>query len=168
MIHTRAARSLSAYLDEELSPSEMRAMAAHVAGCSSCREELAALRRVKSLLGRLPEVAPPPGLLQAVRAQAEARRSPSDAIWETLRAAFRRPAAAAVAAMVVVLLIVLPLLKGRLDRLQAADIGVDLYLREHAVIAASDPFVDPAYLGLLIGDANLALAGARRLPGEGP
>jgi len=58
--------------------------------------------------------------------------------------------------------------KGRIDRLQAADIGVDLYVREHALQSVVDPFVDRAYLGLLIGDANLALAGARRTPGEEP
>lgn len=168
MIHTRAARALSAYLDQELSPSEMRAVAAHIAECPACREELAALRGIKDLLGRLPEVEPPAGMWAAVRARTAVPRHPSATILETLRAAFRRPAAAAVAAMVIVLLIVLPLLKGRLDRLQAADIGVDLYVREHAVLAASDPFVDRAYLGLLIGDANLALAGARRLPGESP
>jgi anti-sigma factor RsiW len=168
MNHARAVRQLSAYLDEELSPSEMRAVAAHVAGCEACRDELAALRRVKDLLGRLPEVEPPAELWAGVRARAERTRHPASAVLEMLRGAFRRPAAAAVAAMVVLILAAAPLVKGRLDRLQAADIGVDLYVREHAVRAAADPFVDRAYLGLLIGDANLALAGARRVPGEGP
>lgn len=167
MNHARAARQLSAYLDEELSPSEIRAVHAHVAGCEACRDELAALRQVKDLLGRLPEMEPPADLWSGVRARAERAHHPA-AVLETLRAAFRRPAAAAVAAMVVLILVAAPLVKGRLDRLQAADIGVDLYVREHAVQAAADPFVDRAYLGLLIGDANLALAGARRVPGEGP
>jgi hypothetical protein len=87
---------------------------------------------------------------------------------ETMRAAFRRPAYAAAAAMLVLILIAVPLVKGRIDRLQAADIGVDIYVREHALVSSADPFVDRAYVGLLVGDANLALAGARRTLGEEP
>jgi anti-sigma factor RsiW len=168
MIHARAARHLSAYLDGELAPAERRAIEAHLAVCAACREELDALAQVKRLLGRLPEVEPPAGLWASLRARAVAPAHPAASLLEALRAAFRRPAAAAVAAMVVVILVVAPLVKGRLDRLQAAAVGVDLYVREHAVLAATDPFVDRAYLGLLIGDANVALAGARRVPGESP
>jgi hypothetical protein len=64
--------------------------------------------------------------------------------------------------VLVLLLIVLPMAKGRLDRLQAANVGVDVYVREHALLSTADPFADPAYLGLLITDANVALVGQRR------
>ena len=168
MIHARIVRQLSAYLDGELDPSVSRAVAAHLAGCDACQHELAALRQVKGLLERLPEVEPPQAVRQGLRARIVAEERPAATILDTVRAAFRRPAVAAVAAMVVLLLVALPLVKGRIDRLQAADIGVDLYVREHALQSVVDPFVDRAYLGLLIGDANLALAGARRTPGEEP
>ena len=168
MIHARIVRQLSAYLDGELDPSVSRAVAAHLAECDACRHELAMLRQVKGLLERLPEVEPPQAVWHGLRARLAAEDRPTVTILDTVRAAFRRPAVAAVAAMVVLLLVALPLVKGRIDRLQAADIGVDLYVREHALQSVVDPFVDRAYLGLLIGDANLALAGARRTPGEEP
>ena len=168
MIHARMSRQLSAYLDGELSPSESRVVTAHLADCALCREELAALRQVKGLLERLPEVEPPQAVRQGLHARIAAEARPMGTVLDTIRAAFRRPAVAAVAAMMIILLIAVPLVKGRIDRLQAADIGVDLYVREHALQSSADPFVDRAYLGLLIGDANLALAGARRVPGEEP
>jgi hypothetical protein len=46
-------------------------------------------------------------------------------------------------------------------------VGVDVYVREHALLSATDPFADRAYLGLLIGDANVALVGQRRAPEDG-
>jgi len=171
MTHARASAQLSAYLDGELDPSEVRAVEAHLAGCAICREDLAALRQVKRWLGRLPEVEPSEAVWQSLRRRITAeehRPAPAGALLDTVRAAFRRPAVAAVAAVLVVLLVAIPLVKGRIDRLQAADIGVDLYVREHVLLSASDPFVDRAYLGLLVGDANLALAGARRLMKEQP
>lgn len=169
MIHARLSRQLSAYADGELSPDERREVEAHLVTCVECREELSRLRQVKYLIGRLPEREAPPELWQGVRRRiAQEDQGPAAGILETMRAAFRRPAYAAVAAMVVLILIAVPLVKGRVDRLQAADIGVDVYVREHALVSSADPFVDRAYIGLLVGDANLALAGARRTPGEEP
>lgn len=170
MIHARLQRQLSAYADDELAPDERREVEAHLRTCEQCREELAGLRQVKYLIGRMPEPEVPDEVWQGLRrriAQEETRSGPS-AIFETMRAAFRRPVYAAAAAMLVLILIAVPLVKGRVDRLQAADIGVDVYVREHALASATDPFVDRAYIGLLIGDTNLALAGARRIPGEEP
>jgi len=170
VIHARLQRQLSAYVDGELSPDERREVDAHLPTCVECREELARLRQVKHLIGRLPEREPPQEVWQALRrriAEDQGRPAAVGAL-ETLRAAFRRPAVAAAAVIMVLILVALPLAKGRIDRLQAADIGVDVYVREHALVSSADPFVDRAYIGLLIGDANLALAGARRTPGEEP
>lgn len=170
MTHTRLARQLSAYVDGELRAEEMAEVTAHLATCARCRDDVARLRALKRLLVRVPEVEPSPRLWAGLRARVarDARAPWAAALQDALRAAFRRPAVAAAAAMLVVLLIALPLAKGRLDRLQAADIGVDLYVREHALLSGTDPFVDRAYLGLLIGDSNVALAGARRPVGEEP
>ncbi len=168
MTHPRIERQLSAYLDGELLPDDARLVEVHLSTCPICRGELARLRRVKSLMGRVPDVDPPPQLWRELDARIDAeQRRPSWAVpLEALRSAFRRPAAAVAAVAVIALLVVLPLAKGRLERLQAADIGVDVYVREYALQSAQDPFADPAYLGLLISDANLALAGARRVPEE--
>lgn len=170
MTHARLRRQLSAYVDGELRPEEVREVNAHLPGCAECRDELAQLRRLKHLLQHVPEVDPAPEVWERLRTRLAGEGRPAIVadLLEAIRAAFRRPAVAAAAAMLVVILVALPLVKGRLDRSQAANIGVDLYVREHALQSAADPFVDRAYLGLLIGDSNLALAGARRVPGEEP
>jgi anti-sigma factor RsiW len=167
MIHVAASQRLSAYLDGELVPAERRAVDEHLRICPICRRDLAALERVKHLLGALPDVEPPAGLFADVRLRLERPPGALDPLRDGLRTLVRRPAAAAVAAALVVVLIALPLAKGRLDRLQAASVGVDVYVREHALLSATDPFADRAYLGLLIGDANVALVGQRRAPEGG-
>ncbi len=168
MTHARLARQLSAFLDGELPPAQVRQVAAHLKTCALCTIELARLERVKSLLGRLPEPEPPEEVWPALRSRVEYldARPFATGLTDLIRSAFRRPAAAAVAIAAVVILMLTPFVKGRLDRLQAADIGVDVYVREHALRAAPDPFVDRAYIGLLIGDTNLALAGERRQMGD--
>jgi len=165
--HVAASQQLSAYLDGELAAGERQAVEAHLRRCAICRRDLAELRRVKTWLGALPEVEPAPGLLADLRRVASAPVG-GGALLEWLRGAVRRPAVAAAAALMALLLIALPLAKGRVDRLQAANVGVEVYVREHAVLSGTDPFADPAYLGLLIGDANVALVGQRRTPEERP
>lgn len=168
MTHARAERMLSALLDNELTADEVTALRAHLAGCEVCRAEFERLSQVKRLLAALPEREPPSSYWTALRTvpvqhAAPARPAPLDA----LRAVFRRPAAALTAAAAVVLLVVLPLAKGRVDRLRAAEIGVDVYVHEYALASAYDPFADRAYLGLLIGDAGRTLLGEPRpQPGE--
>src|SRR5205807_723300 len=68
------------------------------------------------------------------------------------------------AALVIVLLALIPFVKGTVDRLHAAEIGVDLYVREHALQMSTEPLTDRAYLGVVAGDADLVLVGeqARR------
>jgi len=170
MTHARVSRQLSAYLDGELDPGEARVVEAHLAACAICRDELAGLRRVKGVLGRLPDLEPPEAVWQGLRRRLAAEQRPAamGTVLDAVRAVFRRPVIAAATAMLVIVLVAVPLVKGRIDRLQAADIGVDLYVREYALLSSGDPFVDRAYLGLLIGDANRALAGARREIEEEP
>jgi len=42
---------------------------------------------------------------------------------------------------------------------QQDQIGVDLYVREHAFEMSTEPLTDRAYLGLVAGDADLVLVG---------
>ncbi len=167
MSHARLERWLSAFLDNELTADDAQQVRAHLATCARCREELARLERVKRLLGALPERTPPAQLWDDVRQRLETHPSGAVAgVLEAIRTSFRRPVLAAAAAAFVLLLIAFPLVKGRIDRLRAAEIGPDLFVREHALAAVADPFADRAYLGLLIADSNLVLIGEPRERGE--
>lgn len=53
---------LSAYVDEELEISERQQVESHVGQCADCRQRLDGLRRVRSTLRGLEQLAPPPFL----------------------------------------------------------------------------------------------------------
>lgn len=161
MIHARLERQLSAYLDSELPPEEATAVRAHLVQCVSCRAELERLQRVKRLLRMLPEKPAPATLWESIEQRRHESAGPG-AIVTWIRSMFRRPAVVVAAAALIVILLAVPLVRGRIDRLRAAGIGIDVYVREHALNASSDPLVDRAYLGLLLGDANVALVGEPR------
>jgi anti-sigma factor RsiW len=185
--HHRAGQLLSSYLDGELLPKEAAAVQEHLLECGVCREAYERLRATKALLGELPVAEPPAEFWPAVRAP-EAHRlslaarlpallawlSPARLAWlspaglarrSAWRPTLRRRVAWVVAAAVVVLALALtPMIKGTVDRLHAAEIGVDLYVREHALQMSTQPLTDRAYLGVVAGDADLVLVGeqARR------
>jgi anti-sigma factor RsiW len=179
--HHRAGQLLSPYLDGELLPHEAAAVQEHLLECGACREAFERLRATKALLGELPVAEPPAEFWNAVRAPEIHRRSlatrlsPARLAWlvpaqlarlvPAWRPALRRRVAWAVAGAVVVLALALvPAIKGTVDRLHAAEIGVDLYVREHALQMGTQPLTDRAYLGVVAGDADLVLVGepARR------
>ena len=163
-MHHRVERQLSAYLDRELAPDEEAAVRRHLEECAPCRDELARLRHLKSVLAGLPARPLPETFWPDLRRELHRRAAPAPVPWFS---AWRtRPAMALAAAAVVVLLLLVPLIRGQIDRLRAAEFGLDLFVREHAITAAADPLVDSAYLGLLITDANLRIVGARREPVE--
>lgn len=58
MLCGRVTNLLSAYIDRELGGAEMLQVRAHLAGCDACRREHAELTEMKSLLVRMPAVAP--------------------------------------------------------------------------------------------------------------
>lgn len=60
------AETLSAYLDEELTPSEANRVEEHVEACGSCRQRLQGMKNVVSTLHHLERMAPPPALDQVV------------------------------------------------------------------------------------------------------
>lgn len=165
MSHGRLERQLSAYLDGELSADDAAEVRLHLSQCPRCQREVERLQVLKQVLGALPERDAPVNLWVSVREQLQQPRSSLWERWmESLRTLGlgRRPVAAAAAVAVVLVLIAVPLVRGRLDRLRAADLGVDVYLREHVLVSSGDPFADRSYLGLVIGDSNLALIGEPR------
>jgi anti-sigma factor RsiW len=189
--HHRAEQLLSSYLDGELLPKESGAVQEHLLECGACREAYERLRATKALLGELPVAEPPAEFWAAVRGPEVNRRSSaaplsqahlawlsparlagllsagvaglSPARRSTLR---RRVAWAAVAAVVLLALALTPMIKGTVDRLHAAEIGVDLYVREHALQMSTQPLTDRAYLGVVAGDADLVLVGEPARPGK--
>jgi anti-sigma factor RsiW len=160
--HHRAGQLLSAYLDGELLPREAAAVQEHLMVCPACREEHERLRITKGLLGELPVADPPAEFWTAVRAPRGEGAGPR--FPRRPFVLLRRPVWAAGAALVILLLALIPFVKGTVDRLHAAEIGVDLYVREHALQMSTEPLTDRAYLGVVAGDANLVLVGeqARR------
>gem|GEM_PF-3258205 len=65
---------LSAYLDGELSSQERAALEAHLERCPRCREELASLRAVSTLVASLPQVEPSEQFRRALNREISAHR----------------------------------------------------------------------------------------------
>jgi len=154
--HHKASQLLSAYLDGELPVQEAAAVREHLLDCAACREAYEGLRVTKGLLGQLPLADPPAEFWQVVR-EPRPRPVPAPMSWRPVL--WRRPAWAIAAALVMLALAAVPLFKGTVDRLHATEIGVDLYVREHALEMSTEPLADRAYLGLVAGDADLVLVG---------
>lgn len=99
-IHTQVAELLSAYIDDEVTAEERALVESHLATCTSCTHDMAALRQTVSLVGQLPYVpAPRPFTLREsdVRPARPARRA-----WWRLPWAQGLAAAAAILLCVVV------------------------------------------------------------------
>jgi anti-sigma factor RsiW len=176
--HHRAGRLLSAYVDAELSAAEAREVQEHLLDCAACREAYERLRAARSLLAGLPPAEPPAEFWAAVREPvlrgeyaAVAGGLPPDRLGARVRDAWRslvrrrwlvvrRPGWALAAVVLMLALATVPLVKGTVDRLHATEIGVDLYVHDHAVqMGGAAPLVDRAYVGLVAGDAELVIAG---------
>lgn len=61
---------ISAYMDNELTPVQLRVMQSHVEGCADCAATLESYRRVRTVIRALPQPVPPSGLREAVFAKA--------------------------------------------------------------------------------------------------
>lgn len=77
---------LSLYLDAELDESTLEQLEAHLAGCESCRAELAALRCVVAAANEVAQVEPPSGLKQAIYAALGSGRTTCGKVRESLSA----------------------------------------------------------------------------------
>lgn len=180
MNHHRAGRLLSAYVDSELTAAETRAVQEHLLDCAACRDAYENLRTARDLLAGLPPAEPPAELWAAVRRPmmrpATAEGAPGGwagrlrVAWDSVvqlpwpGIAGRRPGLVLAGVLVALALAVLPLVKGTVDRLHATEIGVDLYVHDHAMQMGTAPLVDRAYVGLVAGDAELVLAGETPRP----
>ncbi len=155
--HHNASQLLSTYLDGELSASETQAVQEHLMDCAFCRDAYEDIRATKVLLREMPVADPPAEFWRAVREPRPAVPSrPARWRWTVL---VQRPAWAVAAVLVILAIAAAPLIKGTADRLHATEIGVDLYVREHALGMSTEPLTDRAYLGLVAGDADLVLVG---------
>ncbi|MER3413433.1 MAG: hypothetical protein C4341_04190 [Armatimonadota bacterium] len=97
---------LSAYLDSELSGSEMQQVRAHLEECADCRAECDGLRDVKSLLRGLPPCCAPDGLEDRLKASLRHAELPSPVLVEpTVATGLTLAAAAAVAGFFVYTLV---------------------------------------------------------------
>jgi anti-sigma factor RsiW len=158
--HHRVERQLSAYLDGELTPDWAAEVRGHLADCAACRADLETLRATKRLLEALPAPQPLPGLEAAIL-----RRVERESRWWWLPRP--RPAMALAAVALAVVLVAVPLVRGHRDRLRASEVGLDVFMRAAVQSTAADPFVDRAYIGLVLSDVDLRLAGEDpRAPGR--
>lgn len=152
----RIQHQLSAFVDDELSPEEMAGVRRHLAECEPCRQELEELRATKTLLGRLEAPPLPSGFTAGVWDRIERRETRRRfLLWPWTP----RPALVLAALVLAVVLVGVPVVKGRLDRLRAAEAGPDVFVRSYIPAAAEDPFADRAILGLIHSDAGLRLVG---------
>jgi Putative zinc-finger len=78
---------LAEYADGTLTPEAAAEVEAHLAGCATCREELALAREVRAALGTLPDVPAPEGLTLNVRRRARRPVSPRAGRWVAAAAA---------------------------------------------------------------------------------
>ncbi|MDR7537862.1 MAG: zf-HC2 domain-containing protein [Armatimonadota bacterium] len=150
--HHRVEQQLSAYLDGELTPDRAAEVREHLAGCAACQADLQALRAVKRLLGALRAPEPAPDLEAAILARVE-----RESRWLWLPRP--RPAVALAAVALTVVLVAVPLVRGHRDRLRASEVSLDVFMRAAVQSTVADPFVDRAYIGLVLSDVDLRLAG---------
>jgi anti-sigma factor RsiW len=149
----RIQHDLSAYLDGELPPEEMADVRRHVAQCQACQDELEELRSTKKLLSRLAQPELPPDFARELWSRIE--QKPRQRRWMWLP----RPAVALAAIALALVLAAVPLVRGHLERLKAAEVSPDLFIRTYMPIVAEDPLMDRAFLTLITTDANLRLVG---------
>lgn len=156
-------RLLSSFLDEEVTPEERQTVEALLRRDPEVRALYEELHTTRDLLRALPERPLPEGFVEEVLRRARAdRRLAAGFLW-TVRDLFwsvrARTVLVAAAICAVLVLGVGPLLRTEWERLRAAEVGVEFVVREHTVLVSGDPLTDRAYLGVVLTDTNLQLAG---------
>ncbi len=68
--------TLEAYLADELDPEMHEAVAAHVAFCEKCQDEIRLIQTIDESLGKLPKPEPPPQVFDTVAAYVRAHPNP--------------------------------------------------------------------------------------------
>lgn len=97
----RVRNHLSAYLDRELTGSEMLEIREHIRWCEECRGEYHTLLRVKSLVNSLPELTPSPEVMNKLRVRLDAERRSPQRLFRGPMSVVVSTVAAALAALVI-------------------------------------------------------------------
>ena len=97
----RVRNSLALFLDDMLDSAEKQTLEEHLTTCAACREELAQLRRDRSLLQALPLVSPPPAFRAELLKKVHAEKPRKRAAWR-----YFAPRLASLAAVLMVVLLV--------------------------------------------------------------
>jgi hypothetical protein len=104
MNHSKVRARLNDYLERDLAPKERSRMAAHLAECPECAEELRELGNTVALLRRLPEAEVPPAFAASVMARVREGEAEPAGLLRWLRTlatpAFAVPLAAGLAGLV--------------------------------------------------------------------
>ncbi len=75
---------LPAYLEDALSSEEKKHVEEHLAGCFSCRQDIADLKKATDFLHNLEEVEPPPFFEQRIMAAIREEKKQKQGIWRKL------------------------------------------------------------------------------------
>lgn len=128
---------LSAYIDGELTGTEMLSVRSHLANCPNCEREERSIRAFKRLLGAMPCVEPPSGLEERLVGAIRSEQKKTVSWWPQIRIASLAAGTAAT-----VMFIVLSVAKKPVADTAAAetvDYTVFDATRDQAYVAGSDP-----------------------------
>ncbi len=154
---------LSCYLDGEVTPEERGWVEVLLRSNPEARRRLEELRWVREVLRALPTRPLPEDLVPAILHRAEALqggwipriRDLVPNVWVRAGLLTASLAAALILGLGTVL-------RPDRPRPEAAEVTLDVLVQEHALQAASDPFTDRAYLGIVLTDAHLPSASPLR------
>ncbi len=81
MIHHKHAEQISLWLDNELSPSEIKGLQHHLAQCDACTQFYEAMKQVDHVLSNAPMAAPAPGFIQRFEARLTHHQVKQGRMW---------------------------------------------------------------------------------------
>jgi anti-sigma factor RsiW len=143
--------NISAYLDQELTRSEMLEIRAHIAGCETCQEEELSVLTLKSLLCEGPTVEPSADFEERLLLSVMGDRSP--AAQQRQKISYWMLTSVAAAAMIFTLLILPSVHDNAQRKREVADQRSEVaseFVRNQMIEVSSDPLsgqpiISPAY-----------------------
>lgn len=128
---------LSAYIDGELTGSEMLAIRSHIAQCPECDREERSQRAFKRLLGAMPCVEPPSGLEDRLLTAIRKEQKSTASWWPQIKMASLTAGAAATAMFAILTFAKKP--ANESVRADTTEITAFDATRDQAYVAGSDP-----------------------------